>query len=235
MSILPVAALLALCVVVHDCALLDAAQEKQLNIYKDRVAVVHGLLEKECPSYRQVKRQIAISKHPVHLDIEKQLYLELFKKLIECRQKKAAPTPAECQTAETIRESWRLEHNHLEYSPGGPHSDDNGYACDFHANNTKWFRFAGVSGNRILNTCPQYKSCGTRYAYWTDEPMPQEIGVVATVTLHSTDSYYVSSCKYHNTKILVMRCSWKTPYDFIYKLAKTYTQDSCSAAICGMV
>ena len=93
-----------------------------------------------------------------------------------------------------------------------------------------WFRFSGAAGTHMLDSCPKRNSCGTFYPYWTDERMPSQIGVEATVKVYGVND---GNCKKYSLSVEVMRCSWNTPHDLIYK--HTNYQYICGSAFCGMM
>ncbi|KAF6016429.1 hypothetical protein EB796_025270 [Bugula neritina] len=138
--------------------------------------------------------------------------------------------PIECREAETFTEPWRLEHNGQDIKGNGSHNY-NGYACDLHAD-TRWFRFGGAAGNRLLDSCPKYKSCGSLYPLWSDEPMPTKVGVVSTIKMYAVVG---NNCKKAALDLQVMRCSPRKN-DYIYVTAKPSVKKNykCSDAFCGM-
>ena len=70
----------------------------------------------------------------------------------------ANPKPVECQNAVNLTGAWRLDTAGQDLRGGGNKSRD-GFACDIWREH--WFRFSGDGGNKMLNTCPAGKSCGT--------------------------------------------------------------------------
>ena len=113
-----------------------------------------------------------------------------------------------------------------------------GYNCDTRdmiAAGRPWFRFAGSAGNRLLDHCvPSYwdnnhkGSCGTATALWSDDPMPNSIGFVSTINVHSS---YNSYCKwYSDVQCEVIRCS-NQAYDYIYRYIGG---GHCNFGFCGM-
>ena len=140
-------------------------------------------------------------------------------------------TPKECQEAVNYTESWRRDYDGSNIKPRGPFSWA-GYTCDLHVNKSQWFRFAGAAGNRMLDYCVKEYSCGTRAPLWTDnKTLPTAVGVEATVKAYES---YNNKCKYLPRNIKVMRCSWDTPYDFIYKQTNN-SPYSCRQGFCGRV
>jgi len=136
--------------------------------------------------------------------------------------------PAECLTATNFTESWRMEHNGSNYEAGGANSL-NGYACDLHQD-TVWFRFTGAAGNRMLNSCPEPKSCGTYAPLWTDGIMPTTVGVKTNINAYAVGS---SGCKVETWPLEVLKCSNDTSYDLIYRVLNPYNR-LCKGAFCGM-
>ena len=84
----------------------------------------------------------------------------------------------------------------------------------------------------MLNSCPAYKSCGARYPIWTKDAMPTEVGVKTVIYAQEVHPY---ECEHNSIKMHVMRCSWNTSHDFIYKyIPNDYYEYSCDRAFCGM-
>ena len=135
----------------------------------------------------------------------------------------------ECQQAVNYTQSWRRDHKGSGIRPGGPVSRL-GYACDLHSYSSHWFRFSGGAGTHLLDSCPKSFSCGTIYPMWTDERMPTQIGVEATLYAYAA----TYNCKHFSYSIKVIRCSWNTPHDLIYKQTENYTVN-CNEAFCGMM
>ena len=137
--------------------------------------------------------------------------------------------PFDCQQAVSYTQSWRRDHKGSNIKPGGLYSSG-GYACDLNINSPQWFRFSGAAGTHMLDSCPKRKSCGAYYPLWTDERMPTQIGVEAIVKVYGVDV----GCKTLTRSIKVMRCSWNSPHDLIYKQTNDYTHN-CIEAFCGMM
>lgn len=95
----------------------------------------------------------------------------------------------------------------------------------------------------MLNTCPALKSCGGIDGYWTDEPMPRKAGVLETVWVYG--SHGDDDCKNHKEVLEVIRCSWRTDYDFVYRFSPSNANynitpsgnpsESCPDVFCGML
>ena len=145
--------------------------------------------------------------------------------------------PPECNTATVFTESWRQDHQGTKILPYRflsylhPYSIG-GQACDFR-NGIQWFKFAGAAGTHMLDHCPKQFSCGTATPYWTDEKMPDQVGVVKTVKAYGVSGIFIDDCKYFHRDIQVMKCSDK-PNDFIYKQSTNYLS-TCNQAFCGMM
>ena len=137
--------------------------------------------------------------------------------------------PRECKTAINYTQSWRKDHKGSNIKPGG-HNSRSGYACDLHKTDSQWFRFSGAAGDKMLNTCPKWLSCGAYYPIWTDEKMPQVVGVESRVPVYGV---FRVDCKRYTYQVKVIRCSWDTPHDLIYKQTKDYSLN-CNDAFCGM-
>ncbi|XP_067930313.1 uncharacterized protein [Watersipora subatra] len=135
----------------------------------------------------------------------------------------------ECLTATNFTRAWRSDINQTDIRPGfGEHSID-GYSCDLH-NDLEWFRFTEAAGNRLLDTCPPWKTCGTNYPIWSDAELPTQVGVASTIFVYVREQY---DCRDQAKKALVIRCSWDTDNDLIYKYDST-KYSTCSIGFCGM-
>ena len=126
-------------------------------------------------------------------------------------------------------QSWRNDHEGSDIKPSGSLSDT-GYACDFGASSSQWFRFSGAAGTHMLDSCPKWKSCGTLTPFWTDERMPKAIGVETMVEVYGVRE---DNCRYYTKNIKVIRCTWDTSYDFIYKKTDD-ALTNCNQAFCSM-
>ena len=93
-------------------------------------------------------------------------------------------------------------------------------------------------GSQILNKCPKYNSCGTLLPYWTDEPMPADVGVPTTISIYGSvaSGSCCIDCRKFTKKIEVMRCSNSSTADFIYRYLPGVNGYSglCAAAFCSM-
>lgn len=223
----------------------DFNGQQEYSIYSLRVNALHRLLSTECPELARSKRDL---QDDLRLEVEKLIYSRLLAKLEECRNKKATtkpPTtpselgemttayPSECIAAINFTEPQRLDHNgsDLRLSSNGAHNYL-GYACDIHRDMT-WFRFTGDAGNKMLNSCPRTKSCGTDIPLWTDDPMPDRVGVTSFITAYGVSRG--GNCRWSTKIIKVMRCSYDTDYDFIYKPPESSLEGYCYTGFCGMV
>ena len=102
-----------------------------------------------------------------------------------------------------------------------------------------------VLGNQILNRCPELFSCGSLLPFWTDDRPPATLGQVHNITFYGSTLIYrrvgylnievVNGCKEVRRKGKVMRCSWSTEYDLIYKYAEEYHDVECVQTFCGMI
>lgn len=82
----------------------------------------------------------------------------------------------------------------------------------------------------MQHICPKWKSCGTQNPYWTDEDMPLDVGKIHVISVYGV---YKENCKAFTRKALVMRCSWDTDYDLIYKKTDNLV-GKCMEAFCGV-
>ena len=85
-------------------------------------------------------------------------------------------------------------------------------------------------GNRMMNTCPKHEGCGKNTPYWTDDEMPDEVGVAKDITIYGVTK---DSCKELPEKAEVIRCSQNTKHDFVYRY-KGDKRKRCFEAVCGM-
>ena len=144
----------------------------------------------------------------------------------ECEN--SPPPPAECQSAINLTEYWRNVNAGTEIVPPG------GRSCDTRDMNINypdrpWFRFVGDAGNIMLNSCPPSQSCGASAGIWTDAEMPSAVGESTEISAFAS---YIGICKSKTWSILVMRCSYDTSYEFIYR----YNEDfiNCYYSFCGI-
>ena len=255
-ALLVAAVVVTSCMPVSQSTLIADKLGDDSTINNKQLLVIHQELERACPSFVKTRRALINRDHPMHIEIQKELYQQLWKELRRCKQLAAQKTtpavkpnstpkeqatpkrqttpkpkvrrPLECRNAVQFKESWRKDHDGSNLKPGGPCSL-NGYACDLSFNAT-WFQFKGAAGNMMLDRCPKENSCGASVAMWTDWTMPQEVGVVARVNAHGLRG---DNCKYLTEMIRVMRCSYDKPNDFIYKLTSPRSAN-CEIAFCGM-
>ena len=87
-----------------------------------------------------------------------------------------------------------------------------------------------ATGEMMLNKCPEQHSCGTVHGLWTPEEMPKAIGIKTTIIAYTASNI---NCKHGWKKVDVIRCSWDTSHDFIYKYIGG-NELECSHAFCGM-
>ena len=71
----------------------------------------------------------------------------------------------------------------------------------------QWFQFTGEAGSRLLDTCPLAYSCGTVVSLWSDESMPDMIGIVTPMKLYEHDNYNCGKILLNDNKLSVVRCS----------------------------
>ena len=247
---------------VSSLALDQVLFQRRLHILKAEVNALQQLIERDCPmdqvkgsGGQEVGRDLYADDNPAHLEVQELTYRLLFDKLMECRNAKnqtidnknstlrndSLPTtaqlpgnlsrPIECQQAVNYTQSWRLDQSGSDLQPGGLHSYK-GYACDFGANSLNWFRLSGPAGNKILNTCPPIKSCGTLYPLWSDDVPPQRVGVKQTIYVYQVS---FNECRAEKYPLQVIRCS---EHDFIYKhvhVSSPLSNFVCANAFCAMV
>ena len=92
----------------------------------------------------------------------------------------------------------------------------------------------------MLNKCPEEGSCGAYSPFWTDDKMPCAPGRIHNITVYGYLPNFINGlldrfngCRYYKKKAQVMRCSWDTEYDFVYRYDDEY-EDRCVLAFCGM-
>lgn len=198
----------------------------QLAVYQGRLRVLQNILAVQCPAE---DLSILLTQPDItNLAVVTSYYNALLGRLTTCKVYKPLAANSPCSSAVNLDQSWRVDRNGSHIRPGGVRSFD-GYACDQHKG-LQWFRFSGKGGNRMLNVCPKWLSCGGKNPYWTDDAMPKEIGVVTQAKVYGVVG---TDCRHVHQQVKVMRCSWKSPHDFVYRYVDTLYQ-SCSNAFCGM-
>ena len=128
--------------------------------------------------------------------------------------------------AVNLTESWRLEHNGKNIKPinGNWNCDTRGMVRA----RRPWFRFSDKAGTKMLNTCPKSLSCGTAGSMWSDAKLPSTVGQQESAMAYTR---YSGNCKHQSWPISVMRCSFDTPNDVIYRFKGS---DRCANSFCGM-
>ncbi|XP_067944513.1 oncoprotein-induced transcript 3 protein-like [Watersipora subatra] len=219
-------------------------------MHSARIQILHRLLQKDCKTeqLQRVKRALFAEVKETKLFVEKVLYEQMVRMLIDCRQSttyptsvhgttqqpstttqlststiEAVPQPLACQSARNLTEAWRMDHEGREMYP------NNSPNCDQGSLNRIWFRFIEEAGTRMLNKCPPLKSCGSHVAMWTDSEHPTEVGVESSGMAYGS---WNTGCKTSSwtTSLKIMKCS-SEPSDFIYKSMNNY---GCSMSFCGM-
>ena len=85
--LLVVTGLVASCLLLVESAFLEGSIENESNIYTAQIRVLSATLAKECPQgVRKFKRQLS-NTLSTHLEIQKTVYNNLLKELVECRHK----------------------------------------------------------------------------------------------------------------------------------------------------
>ena len=80
----------------------------------------------------------------------------------------------------------------------------------------------------MLNSCPKPYSCGTRFHYYTTDPLPTAVGVPTDIKAYTVEES--TRCRQRERTVQVMKCSRE---DFIYKFIG-FHQSSCDSGFCGM-
>jgi len=215
----------------------------QQNMFVVKLLVSEGCMVQQ----RHSGVQRTLDSIDVQLDVQKRFYSELIEQLSRCRSKatttttSATPTstttipqPPQCLSAINLTESWRKDHSDSGIRPidGDPNCD----TIDMNVDRF-WFRFSGAAGNRLLDHCvPSVVkigggSCGTSLALWSDDTMPDQIGVVTSILAYPS---FMGSCKHssYTAQCQVIRCSDK-PHDFVYRLVDDVSP-GCYIGFCGM-
>lgn len=137
--------------------------------------------------------------------------------------------PEECRNAINLTESWRSDHNASDIKPhNGTYNCDTSHMID---NGRPWFRFSGQAGNVMSNKCPPNFSCGAVIGLWTDEPMPQQVGVVSSIRVYGSYLRFCKSALWGSKRVSVLRCS-SAPEDVVYRYDDVSAD--CYFGFCGM-
>jgi len=138
--------------------------------------------------------------------------------------------PEQCQSAINLTESWRKDISDSDILP-----INRFYNCDLRvmtAAGKPWFRFSGAAGNRLLDHCVATSNCGTYVPIWSDDTMPDQIGLVTSIQAYTS---FWGDCKdpddTDDIDCQVIRCS-DEPNDYVYRLADDY--NVCPYGFCGM-
>lgn len=83
----------------------------------------------------------------------------------------------------------------------------------------------------MLNSCPKFRSCGTRDSLYTDEDMPEEVGKATLIYAYRA---FDDVCGTKPKPIQALRCSLTTDHDYIYRYVGEYINGTCYSAFCGM-
>ena len=173
-------------------------------------------------------------------ELEDKLQKKLISALIRCRKDRqpttvsALPstttpqaTPSalvHCEEAINLIEPWRTDTNGTRLNYKVPNCDTKAMMKAGYP----WFRFSKGAGNRLLDSSPPAYGCGTHIGLWTDEPMPEAVGVETATTVYGS---WTGGCKQISLPIQVVRCS-DLQNDFLYKYDSK--DDGCSRSFCGM-
>ena len=132
-----------------------------------------------------------------------------------------------CREAVNLTEIWRTDHNAGYIRP----DNEKGHWCDTRrmvASGRPWFRFSESAGNRLLNKCVPFGSCGTAAALWSDDRMPSQLAVITPINAYME---FNKNCRHKSLKASVLKCS-SVPNDYIYRYDDW--MEACSYAFCGM-
>ena len=234
----------------------DTIDEREYQRMRERNQIIHNtLIEENCPDAEKILGKRALftpAEAGLMPEVEEKLHAKLFSMLIKCREGKfsattqtttastttfqltttttlkpttatTAPQPVECLNAINLTESWRSDNKGRKLNGGNN--------CDTYTmknNGRPWFRFTGLAGNKLLNTCPPAYSCGTAAGIWSDAAMPSKIGAVTNITAYGSWSY--KGCKEYPESVSVVRCS-DSVADFVYRYNGNR---GCTLGFCGM-
>mgnify|MGYP001795396270 CR=1 FL=1 len=98
--------------------------------------------------------------------------------------------PPQCTSSATLNltESWRNNYSETDLK----NSD-----AKILLPGLTWFRFTGAAGNLLKNSCPPSGySCGSAGGYWSDSPLPTQIGETVNITFH--EKLGIRSCDDNN-------------------------------------
>ena len=200
------------------------------------------------PSNSKSGRELPNS-NAIKLNVQKELFSRLATALLSCQGRQTIqtttprtsiattqtttpiPPPTECQSAINLTEYWRKDYygNNIRPINGNANCD----ARDMVASGKPWFRFTEAAGIRLFNQCiPSLNnnagSCGTHIAMWSNDSMPQQVGVISSIQFYGSWS---GNCRYWTKQGDAMKCSDK-PYDYVYRYRSSYT--GCYVGFCGM-
>lgn len=124
--------------------------------------------------------------------------------------------PPECKTYKVLSGADRSQGNYLQ--------NLNDRRCDtWDLTLPGWYRFEGAAGDRMLDECVPFRSCGTYAPGWMQGNHPRvDEGVVTRKVCY----HYEYNCCRSNNNIRVRNCS---AY-FVYELQKTLY---CPLRYCG--
>ena len=93
-----------------------------------------------------------------------------------------------------------------------------------------WFRFVQGAGNKLLDSCVLNNSCGTYIPLWSNATMPSTVGNATSIQVYG---HYTLGCMHFRLNASVMRCSWDSSNDFIYRYDDSAGK-GLLAGFCGM-
>lgn len=66
--------------------------QQEIDIYRDKIRIVHELLDTRCPTYSEVKRETDDDLLNASLEVEKKYYDQLLNHLIKCQGSNTSKT-----------------------------------------------------------------------------------------------------------------------------------------------
>ena len=183
--------------------LIQSPAEVQLFLLQLRVRFLTNKLYERCPELIENEgflRQRASDSLTTqqNIEIELQIYKHVIALITECNEQRSNTTtttmrtatatllPPQCTSSATLNltESWRNNYNNTDLR------NEDG---DILLAGVTWFRFTGAAGNLLRNSCPPSGySCGSEGGYWSDSPLPTQIGETVNITFY--EKWLTRSC-----------------------------------------
>lgn len=84
-------------------------------------------------------------------------------------------------------------------------------------------------GKQLQDECPKERGCST-HPLWSDDRVTKAILYEAPINAYIPNG---DECRFKTIPLHVIRCSWDTSYDIIYRYVGPH-QTACATAFCGM-